>query len=152
MRWVPRSGSDEFDGCIWLPRLIDKARRVAATGGGYLLDGDYMFGERDYADGRLLGFLGVSSEQVLEVVRGEPDDAAAAARILTMSGKTRPECEAFSRRFHLLMGPFLPMIDADEGRLAAGPWSAFLRGLYNGVIARPAVALFRRNERSRGKR
>jgi hypothetical protein len=145
--WNPRSGGDEIYNCIWLPRMIDKARRVADSGGGYLIDGEYMFGEKDFADGRLLRFLGLSSAQVLGVVGVEPDDAQAAARIIELSGKTPPECAAFNRRFRLLMGPFLPMIDADEGRKPPGPWTAFLRGLYNNVIFRPALAIFRRSER-----
>jgi len=31
MSWIPRSGLDEIEGVVWLPRLIDKARRAAAA-------------------------------------------------------------------------------------------------------------------------
>jgi hypothetical protein len=147
--WVPRSGSERFYGLIWLPRLIDKARRVAASGDSYLIDDEYMFGENDFADGRLLRFLGMGSSEVLEAVRAEPKDDLAAARIVATSGKTPQECERFSRRFKLVMGPFLPITDVDEGRKPPGLLTGLLRGFYNAVVVRGALAVFRRSERSR---
>ncbi|MGB8965177.1 MAG: DUF5069 domain-containing protein [Candidatus Cybelea sp.] len=148
-RWVPRSGSERFYGLVWLPRLIDKARRVAASGNSYLIDHEYMFGENDFADGRVLRFLGLSSSDVLDAVRAERKDVLAAARIVAMSGKTPQECERFSRRFKLVMGPFLPMTDVDEGRKPPGPLTGLVRGFYNAVLVRGAVAVFRRSERAR---
>jgi hypothetical protein len=147
VKWIPRSGKLEAGGCIWLPRMIDKARRFIVLGSGYLLDGEYMFGEHDFADGRLLRFLGLSSAQIVEIVRNEPDDARAAERIIAASGRTPEECRAFSRRFRLVVGPFLSMIDADEGRAPAGAWTTFLRALYNTIVVPPALAAFRRASR-----
>ena len=126
--------------------MIDKARRVS-PGAGNLIDGEYMFGENDYADSRLLKFLRISQEEFLEVVRAEPDDERAGARILEMSGKTPAECAAFRRRFLMQTGIFLPMMDADEGRRPPGAWTSFLRWFYNHAIAVPAIAWFRRADR-----
>lgn len=150
--WVPRSGTETFYGLVWLPRLIDKARRVAASENSYLIDDAYMFGENDFTDGWLLRFLRVRSAQVLDAVRAEPNDALAAARIIARSGKTARECAAFSRRFRLFMAPFLPMIDADEGRRPPGPWTTLLCWVCNSVAAPAALVPFRRAERSRLQR
>lgn len=103
-----------------------------------------MYGDNDFADGILLRFLGITDAQVLEAVRTHPDDAAAAERILVASGKTPEQCAAFNRRFLLLAGLFLPFIEADEGRAKPGLRTSFLRAFYNGVVAGPAIAVFRR--------
>ncbi len=146
MSWRPPSGFDEFDGCIWLPRLISKARRVIETRSGNLF-GEYMFGENDPADAELLRFLRVSAAQVLDVVQVEADDRAAAERVLALSGKTRETCERFSRRFRRGLGLFLLMIDADENRAPRGARTALLRFVYNRVIMPPAYAYFHWMER-----
>lgn len=142
MRWTPRSGYETLHGCIWLPLLLDKARRVAA-GSGHLIDGEWMYGDNDFADGILLRFLGVSDAKVVEIVRAQSDDAAAGAQLLAIGGKTPAQIAAFNRRFRLAAGAFMPLIEADEGRAAPSPWTNALRALYNGVIAGPAIAVFK---------
>jgi len=122
--------------------MLDKARRVAADG-AYLIDGEWMYGNNDFADGILLRFLGLSDEQVLDIVRADADDASAGAKILATSGKTPAQCAAFNRRFRAICGVFLPLIEADEGRTRPGPFSNVVRAVYNGVVAGPAIAVFR---------
>ncbi len=146
MRWTPRSGYEELNGCIWLPRLLDKARRVAA-GSGHLIDGEWMYGDNDFADGILLRFLGLNDAHVLDVVRLHAGDAQAGEQILAASGKTPAQCAAFNRRFRRVAGFFMPLIEADEGRARPGLWTSLLRAAYNGVVARPAIAVFRRMQR-----
>jgi hypothetical protein len=67
---------------MWLGRLIDKARRYEAAGvaPGEML-GEYMFGDNDYMDAKLLRFLGLNDRQICEIVGSEPDDERAALRI-----------------------------------------------------------------------
>jgi hypothetical protein len=148
MSWCPPSGFEELNGCIWLPRLVSKARRVLELRGGNLI-GEYMFGENDPADGALLRFLGLSSTQVLDVVGSEPNDRDAAARLLQMTGKTTEQCRRFTRQFRLTNGPFLAMMDADENRTAPGVKASLLRWIYNRIIMPPAYAHFRRMENKR---
>ena len=146
MNWCPTSGYEKIDGCVWLPRLISKARRVIETNSGNRF-GEYMFGQNDPADAELLRFLGMSAAQVLDVVRAECDDRAAAARVLALSAKTREQCERFSRKFRRSMGVFLAMMDADENRLPASVRTAVLRFVYNRVVMPPAYAYFQWMER-----
>lgn len=146
MTWCPPSGCDEIDGCIWLPRLITKARRVLELGTGNTI-GEYMFGDNDPADSELLRFLGLSSQQVLNVVGAENDDVVAAKRLLAMSRKTGAQCAKFTRRFRLMMAPFLAMMDADEDRMPPGLRTSLLRFVYNSIVMPPAYAYFRSQEK-----
>jgi hypothetical protein len=149
MKWIPRSGYEQFNGCIWLPRLIEKTRRINEMGGRNYRTGDYIFGESDPLDGALLGFLGISSAQVLSIVREEPDDDKAAQRILEIAGKTDSQCQAFTQGFLEKAKPFLAMIDADEGRLGLGLRSLWLRWIYNRRVMPAAYAAFEAKEKTR---
>jgi hypothetical protein len=151
--WMPRhAGRERAAGCVWLPRLIDKGRRVLeGESTGRSLVGGYLFGVNDAADMQLLRFLGMTNEQVLEVLRAHPDDGEAAAELVRRSGRTPEECSAWSRRFGLVNGLFLAMMDADEGRRAAGPVTTALRVLYNRVIMPPVYVVYRFAEGRRAK-
>lgn len=129
--------------------MVQKARRIVDSGSDSNRIGEYIFGRNDPVDGMLLRFLRISDEEVLDVVRANPDDRAAAMQILTMSGKSPDECARFSRRLMRVNGAFLAMMDADEGRSKPGPWTSFLRWFYNCVIMTPAYAYFARKERNR---
>ena len=134
--WVPRySGTDQLAGCMWLPRMIDKARGYEAAGlaPGAML-GDYMFGKKDYMDAILLRFLRLDDAQICDIVRAEPDDERAARRIVELSGKTQAECAAFNRRLVRGNGLFMAMMDADEGRRKPGIVVNLMRGVYNAVV------------------
>lgn len=147
--WIPVSGRDEACGCAWLPRMIQKARRIVDSGADRKRVDDYIFGRNDPVDGMLLRFLGISDEHVLDIVRAVPDDRAAAMQIVSTSGKTPEQCAAFSRKLMRLNGPFLAMMDADEGRRKPGLVTAFLRWFYNVVVMTPAYSYFARKERQR---
>lgn len=144
--WIPRSGRDEIGGCIWLPRMVQKARRIidSDTKGKRL--GEYIFGKHDPADVQVLRFLGISDEEVLDVVRAIPDDDAAAMQLISMSGKTGEQCASFSRRYRSMMRPFLAMMDADEGRRKPGALTSFLRWFYNRVVMPPSYIYFQRKQ------
>lgn len=151
--WVPRSGSDRLAGCIWLGRLIDKARQYDSKGTapGQML-GEYMYGDADYMDGKLLRFLGLHEEQISEIVRSEPDDERAAHRILERSGKTAAECDTFNRAFARVNGPFLAMIDIDEGRCKPGLAASILKSAYNALVFPLGVLMYRSASRKRRSR
>lgn len=74
VNWMPRPWNAELAGCIWLPRLLDKGRRLLASErqGQDLMNG-YLFGDFDYADGQLLRFLRMNDARVRQLLR-ELDD------------------------------------------------------------------------------
>ncbi len=151
--WRPRhAGGEAAAGLVWLPRLLDKGRRVLegeAAGRDLLHDGGYLFGVNDPADGDLLRFLRLDNDAVLEVLRREPDDAAAAAELVRRSGRTPAECAAWSARTLRASALFLAMMDADEGRRPRGIRTTLLRLAYNGLVMPPGYLVYRRAERRR---
>jgi hypothetical protein len=55
--WMPRPWNAELVGCLWLSRRLDKGRQVLESErqGRDLMNG-YLYGDFDYADGKLLKF------------------------------------------------------------------------------------------------
>jgi hypothetical protein len=154
MNWVPRySGRDQLAGCMWLGRLIDKGRQYEAAGvaPGEML-GEYMFGDHDYMDAKLLRFLGLSDAEICEIIRTDPDDERVAQRILERSGKTAVQCAAFNRAFVRANAPFLAMMDADEGRRKPGLGASLMKATYNAVIFPLGILMYRSGSRRRSRR
>jgi hypothetical protein len=100
-------------------------------------------------DSQLLRFLDLDNDAVLAVLRREPDDGAAAAELVRRSGKTPEACAAWSARARRLNGPFLAMMDADEGRRPPGAGTTLLKLVYNGVVMAPTYPIYRRAEARR---
>lgn len=147
MSWMPRSGLDSVGGVVWLPRLLEKARRVEELGSHSRLFDGYCYGNNDFMDSIVLRFLRTNDEDVSAVVRAHPDDEA--ARILIeRSRRTPEECRKFSRLFTRSLRAF-PIIDADERRLPPSFKTAALQRFYNGVMMPIVYAIFRRAERRR---
>lgn len=142
--WMPRSWREEIMGCVFLPRMLEKGRRVleGKRQGRDLMNG-YLFGDFDYADGMLLRFLRTNEARVLELLRNGQDDAAVAGTLISESGRTRPEIAAWSKRFRRINAVFTAMWDADEGRRKPGLGTSLLRGLYNGILMPPVYLAFR---------
>ena len=152
--WTPRPCLEEAAGCIWLPRLISKARRsleLERAGGDLLADTGYMLGDNDPMDARLLTFLRAGRDDVLELLRAEPDDGEAARELVRRSGRTPGECAAWGASLRRSMGIFIAMIEADEGRRGAGPTTSLLHVVYNRVIMPVAYWSFRRDEARMGQ-
>lgn len=146
--WMPRSGREELAGCVWLPRLLDKARRkVEGERDGRDLLHPYLFGGIDPLDKELKTFLNTSDEAVLDLVRREPDDQRTAEELLRRSGRTPEECAAWSRRFRRKHALDLAVFDADEGRRTPGLTTTFLRLFYNYVFMPPIYWLDRLDRR-----
>ena len=132
---------------MWLPRLLEKARRAEMSGPGRLIDG-YCYGDNDFIDARVLKFLRTNDRTVSALVREHPDDAAVARRIVASSGRTRDECRNFSRRLRRTFLNFA-MLEADEGRMTPGLKRTIIRFAYNGVLMPAVYAMFRRAEERR---
>lgn len=142
--WMPRSWREEIMGCVFLPRMLEKGRRVleCKRQGRDLMNG-YLFGDFDYADGMLLRFLRTNEARVVELLRRVPEDVAVAGVLISESGRTRPEIDAWSRRFRRINAAFTAMWDADEGRRKPGLGTSLLRGLYNVLLMPPVYLAFR---------
>src|ERR1700694_3976393 len=98
MGWIPRSGRDSVAGLVWLPRLLEKARRCEASPGGRLVDG-YCYGDNDFIDKQLIAFLRTDDVTISALVREHPDDADVALILVERSGRSPLECSAFNATF-----------------------------------------------------
>jgi hypothetical protein len=139
--WFPRSPFERLAGCTFLGRLIDKARRAASG----LPIGEYMYGDNDYMDSRVLGFLGTTAGVLDELVASEPDDEIVARTLVERSGKSAKQIAAFNARMRLFYGVVFAMFDADEGR-KSGALAKAAAGFYNRFIYPPFAKKFRRDE------
>jgi Domain of unknown function (DUF5069) len=146
MGWTPRSGRDSVAGLVWLPRLLDKARRYEASPSGRLVDG-YCYGDNDFIDKQLIAFLRTDDATISALVRQQPDDAEVARILVEQSGHSPAEVEAFSTSFRRRNFNFA-LLEADEGRLG-GAKGAALKFIYNNVIMPVFYRLFERDERKR---
>ena len=147
MNWMPCSGLDAEAGVIWLPRLLQKARRCLSSLDGRLTDG-YCYGESDFIDKQLIAFLRTDDATITRLVSEHASDADVARMLVAGSGRSEAECAAFNTSFRKKFHDFA-LIEADEGRLPAGLKTTAIKTLYNGVIMPIAYPLFRRDERKR---
>jgi Domain of unknown function (DUF5069) len=129
--WIPRSPHDTFDGLVWLPRLIEKARRRAR--GTAAMNG-YLYGDRAPVDRRVLRFLRTDDRAVSTLVAEFPDDTDVARLVLARSGRTDAERRAFSAALARRLFDFAAL-DADEGRLPHGVRAGAIAFGYNVLIA-----------------
>jgi hypothetical protein len=84
MSFNPPRPTDQLAGCMWLPRILYKAR--AHTAGTLPPDYARAFGAAPAVDGTFLGFFGLTIDQILAA----PDhDEAAASWFLAAVGADR---------------------------------------------------------------
>lgn len=149
--WMPRPWNAELLGCIWLPRLLDKGRQaLESQRQGKNLMNSYLFGNNDYADGKLLKFLRTNDVHVLALLRDSNDDEVVARQLLTESGRSAADIQSWSKRFRAFNAPFAAMWDADEGRRAPGAGTTALKLFYNYLMMPPVYVIFGIAERLRG--
>lgn len=148
MEWMPRSGLHEIDGLVWVPRMIDKARRYLALGATSRRFDGYLYGGNDFIDTRVLAFLRMTDDEFCEIVRRHPDDVEVGRAAIARSGRTPEHCRAFSAKLKRGMHDFA-LLEADEGRMRPGLKRALIKGLYGGIILPIAYAMFRRGESRR---
>ena len=113
----PRSPKDKLGGISWLPRMIDKAR-ASADGTA----GDYHY--NCVMDARLLKFLGVAPEVMLEAIKNAKDDNGVMEWI---KAQTSPRSSAAVEEFNTMMAELSPTspemikrFEATRDRLAPG--------------------------------
>lgn len=129
---APRRWSDELDGILWLPRMIDKARSAAKN-----TLGDYLYGESP-TDRGLLRALGIDYGDFTQMVREAGDDDE---RVLELLKERCPDRLDFGRRwgqrFAHRYGFYLFLIDLDDGYYQ-GPLQAIrsLIRLFSGLFAK----------------
>lgn len=123
--WPPRGPSEVLEGWVWLGRLIDKAKRKAS---GAPMEG-YWSLEDSLADVGFLKRWGVLPGQIRAWVQEGLDDQAIAKRFWEAAGAPSLEERARDNRFRSFIStPFRWMIDAQEGRVPAGPGRSLLLG------------------------
>jgi hypothetical protein len=143
MAWIPRSPKDRYGDLVWLPRLLDKARRaLEGQQRGVDLMTPYMYGDNDYLDAKLLAFLRVRDRHVLQIVAEEGDDAKAAELLVALSGRSPEECRRWSERFLKWEAAWIALIDFDEDRQQGGSAEA-AKWFYNRVLFPPVFSVFR---------
>lgn len=147
MNWTPCSGLESAEGLVWLPRLVQKARRVLTSSEGRLVDG-YCYGDNDFIDKRVIAFLRTDDETISALVRDHLSDDDVAHILIERSGRSPAEREQFSRTLKRSLWNFA-LLEADEGRLAPGFKSSAITFLYNRMIMPIVYAMFRRDERKR---
>ena len=147
--WVPCSAQEEFDGLVWLPRLIQKARRFSQgrARGEDVMNG-YLYGDNDAGDRALLNFLRTDDATVLQVVEAHPLDEDAARELIENGGRTLEERRRFSRSLRRKLFNFT-LLEADEGRMPAGVRRTLLRIFYNRILMPPYYLWFQYAERRR---
>jgi hypothetical protein len=148
--WMPRPWNAELLGCVFLPRMLEKGRQtLESQRQGWNLMNGYLFGDFDYADGMILRFLHTKDVRVLELLRELSDDEAVASALISESGHSAEEIQAWNKRFRRVNAPFVAMWDADEGRRAPGLGTSGLKLFYNVVLMPPVYLIFRIAERLR---
>lgn len=148
MGWMPRSALDTACGLVWLPRLIDKARRCESAHGARLFDG-YCYGNNDFIDKALIGFLKTDDTSISALVREQSSDDEVARILVERSGHSPAECAALSASIRRKFMNFA-LVEADEGRLPPGFKTNAVKFFYNRIMMPIVYPLFRRDERRRG--
>jgi len=147
MSWVPCSGLDSEADIVWLPRMLQKARRCLTSPDGRLVDG-YLYGDNDFIDKQVISFLRTDDEAISALVREHPSDADVARILVERSGRSASECAAYSKSLKRKFMNFF-FLEADEGRLRPAFLASAIRFLYNKALMPVVYLMFRRDERNR---
>ena len=146
MSWTPCSGLDSAAGVVWLPRMLQKARRALGSPDGRVVDG-YLYGDNDFIDKQVIAFLRTDDETISALVRANPSDEDVARILVERSGRSAEECAAYSGALKRKFLNFF-MLEADEGR-AQGFKASVVKFLYNNAMMPIVYPIFRRDERKR---
>ena len=141
--WIPSRWNEELCECIWLKRLLDKGRRALESEkeGQDLMNG-YLFGNNDYADGKLLKFLNTDDNHIRKLLREMGEDTAVAEVLIRESGRSKEEIQNWNKGFCRTNAPFIAMWDADEGRRTPGVGTRLLDLSYNFLLMPPVYLVF----------
>lgn len=128
--WLPRSPYAEVGGYVWLPRLLDKARRESTLGAFRAFD------KSPIDQAALRGWRLDAATFRAWVAEGGSDEAFA-DRLAAHAGHDEASRRAWSRKFLRDWALAFAVIEADDGRLPG------LRGAVLGALM-PAMSLLRR--------
>lgn len=115
-RESPRRWSEEIDGVMWLPRLIDKTR---ASLRGTL--GAYLFGQSPL-DREVLRTLGVGHRAFAEIVAVASDDSAVVDGLLRRDAFAMDRGRRWSATARRRHGAFFYALDLDDGYAPGMGW------------------------------
>jgi hypothetical protein len=115
-RESPRRWSEELDGVMWLPRLIDKTR---ASLHGTL--GAYLYGQSP-VDREVLHTLGVGHRAFAEIVAVAPDDAAVVDGLLRRDAFAMDRGRRWSATAPRRYAAFFYTLDLDDGYAPGMRW------------------------------
>ncbi len=149
MSWIPCSGLESEAGVVWLPRMLQKARRALSSPDGRVIDG-YLYGDNDFIDKQVIAFLRTDDETISALVRENPSDADVARIIVERSGRSASECAAYSGSLKRKFLNFF-FIEADEGRMESGFKASVIKFLYNKALMPVVYMMFQRDERNRSR-
>jgi hypothetical protein len=113
---APRRWSEELDGVIWLPRLIDKTR--AALHGTL---GAYLYGQSP-VDRELLHTLGVGHRAFAEIVAAASDDRAVVDALLRRDAFAMDRARRWSVTAQRRLGAFFYTLDIEDGYARGMAW------------------------------
>ncbi len=91
---LPRP-QDQLAGCVWLPRIAEKARLSLDRQLPFLYQ--LAFGSRYGVDGHFLRYFGLTIDQFLSAVRQSTDNAALARWFLALPGAGPPRIAEWNR-------------------------------------------------------
>ena len=121
---IPRSGFDEVEGYVALPRMLHKARLKRQQP-----DFIYFVLEASPLDALILKRLNLTGDQVRTWLDEGWDDVQIAREASRLNGHDQAAREAWSRKLLLTHRVLLMMLDADEGRMEDGAAKSALRAL-----------------------
>lgn len=150
--WVPCSALDSIEEMVWLPRLLQKARRhEAARASGIDLMNGYQYGNNDFIDAKFLKFLRTDDCHILKLVREYADDRTVARVLVERSGRSVKERRIFSAQTRRSFFNF-ELLEADEGRTPRGLRRTLLCIFYNYLMMPCVTFAYNRAERARNDR
>ena len=115
-REAPRRWSEEIDGVIWLPRLIDKTR---ASLRGTL--GAYLYGQSP-VDREVLHTLGMGHRTFAQIVAAASDDRAVVDGLLRRDAFAMDRGRRWSAGARRRLGAFFYTLDLDDGYVPGMAW------------------------------
>jgi hypothetical protein len=128
MSRFPRSGFDEIEGYVALPRMLDKAR-LRREDPAFI----YFVFEASPLDALILGRLKLTGAQVQQWLDEGWDDTQIALEAARLNNHDRAARDAWSRKLLFTHYYLLMMLEADEGRMPDGVAKAALTALSNAI-------------------
>jgi len=120
----PRHWDNELGGVRWIPRLIDKSRfKLNGTLGAWLCGNSPV-------DQALLKRLKLTTDEFVDIVRKNPDDAGVLAD-LQAHAWDEDALKKWSDNFHQRYASLIALWEFDEGYVACPKWKRPFRAFFH---------------------